>query len=93
MRGYRVNRARVDSLVHHDDEVTPRRVTKAARMAGAPADALLHRIVKNLFDVFGGQPVLGNVLDVALRLVFLVPDDLYEPNPRTGPCYNSTVLR
>jgi len=55
-------------------------VPETARTAARTARGLFDGILQHVLDVFSGQPVFGNVPNVALWVVFFVSEDTEEPH-------------
>jgi hypothetical protein len=62
----------------NNDEVTTGSISKATWPPRLLADGFLGRIYENVFNVFNSEAMLGNVLDIPVQGVVIVPNDLQE---------------
>jgi hypothetical protein len=76
--GHRVNRVLVGLFVNNDNVHAIRCVPKEAWSPGSAALGIRVGILDNEFDVGRFETMLGNMLYVAVRVIFAVPDDAYE---------------
>src|SRR5882757_10649112 len=72
--------------VDDGDESTRCRPAKPDRTTGGTAQTVGGiRVVKDVFDFIGMQPVEGDMLDITLGVVLVVPFDVVETDHRQSP--------